>query len=140
MTKIYQHDSKMVVTLLLMLVGVPLLLGLSTSHFSIAQVAGIGFFLVSLFYLLLMPGCWDVYLYPDKLVFRNEFNFLWSNEWEFALKEVIGIEVKKMAKEGPCIYVITNHSRERFFTLGYQSTLEFTNDIRQVGIKVDSQL
>jgi hypothetical protein len=79
-------------------------------------------------------------LEKDKLTFRNEWNLLWSNEWEFAFKDIVKIEIRKLAKEGPAIYVVAQSGKERFYSLGYEGTMSLTEDLRKQGIEVDSQL
>ncbi len=138
MRKVYKNDSNIAVSLIVLPIAISILL--LFKNFLIEEVLGCDVFLIILIYLLSMPGCWDVYLEKDKLTFRNEWNLLWSNEWEFAFKDIVKIEIRKLAKEGPAIYVVAQSGKERFYSLGYERTMSLTEDLRKQGIEVDSQL
>ncbi|MDO1449658.1 hypothetical protein Q0590_25500 [Rhodocytophaga aerolata] len=136
--KYYPNGSHIVGHLLFAMSVAPLFKLSGNSDATILELIGFELFAIGLIYLLIMPGCWDVYVEEDKVIFRNDWNVLWRNEWRFPLKEIIKIEIIKIDSAGPGIRIITHDKTERFYSLGYDRTDEFTQHMRQQGIKVES--
>ena len=138
--KIYKNDSNIGTFLSITFVIIPPLLIIESNNTSIIKIVIYDLIMVCFTYFAHISDCWDVHLYEDKIVFRNEWNFLWKNEWEFPLKSILLVEMKVVPKKGPCIYLITNERDIGFFSIGYQRTRELTEELRKQKVRVKSQL